>query len=144
MLKPRWCLNPGLSFRRGAAKSTTQGVIFALLSLTTFRELISINIHEYHLKAYVIPHLLVVASPWPLLTLPYTIFSSNIVFQINSLGVIFGVIPTYITIHQKFDPTLKTPHKSSKHSSIVKTHRDDGRSQSMSHGFRRCSGRRSE
>ena len=110
-----------LSFGRGAAKSTTQGVIFALLSVTTFRELIFINIHEYHLKADVILHRMVVASPWPLLTCPYTIFSSNIAFQINSLGVIFGVIPTYITIHPKFDPTLKTPHKSSKHSSIVKT-----------------------
>ena len=110
-----------VSFGRGAAKSTTQGVIFALLSVTTFRELIFINIHEYHLKADVILHRMVVASPWPLLTCPYTIFSSNIAFQINSLGVIFGVIPTYITIHPKFDPTLKTPHKSSKHSSIVKT-----------------------
>ncbi len=117
-------------FGWGAPKSTTQGVIFALFLIPTFQVLISINIRKCHSKARVILCLMVVALPWPLLTLPYTITNSNIIFQINSLGVILGVIPTFITIHRKFDPTQKTPHNPSKHHTIHKTHRDNGQSQS--------------
>ena len=49
------------------------------------------------------------ALPWPLLTLPYTIFNSNIIFQNNTLGIIVGVIPMLTSILQNFMPTPQKP-----------------------------------